>query len=50
MIEQVVLKPENRPEQLRILANDLMKEYSVQEQLEKASGEDCLVGRILAAV
>jgi hypothetical protein len=36
-MEQVVLKPENLPEQLRILANDLRRGRSIQEQLEEAS-------------
>jgi transposase InsO family protein len=49
-MEQVVLKPQNLPEQLRILASDLGKECSVQEQLEEASKQDALVGRILDAV
>jgi len=49
-MEQVVLKPENHPEQLPILANDLRKECSVQEHLEEASKRDGLVGRILEAV
>jgi len=49
-MEQVVLKPENLPEQLRILANNPRKECSVQEQLEEASKQDGLTGRILDAV
>jgi hypothetical protein len=49
-MEQVVLKPENLPEQLRILASNLRKECPVQEQLEVASKRDGLVGRILDAV
>jgi hypothetical protein len=47
---QLVLKPENLPEQLRILASDLRKECSVQEQLEETSKRDKLVGRILDAI
>jgi len=49
-MEQVVLKPENLPEQLRILANNPRKECSVQEQLEEASKQGGLTGRILDAV
>jgi len=45
-----VLKPQNVPEQLRILANDLTNACSVQEQLRKASKQDDLTGRILEAV
>jgi 3-methyladenine DNA glycosylase AlkC len=50
MMEQVVLKPENLPEQLRILASDLRKEHPVQEQLKAALKQDFLVGKILDAV
>jgi hypothetical protein len=49
-MEQVVLKPENLPEQLRIVASGLEKECSVSEQLEEASKQDCLVGKILDSV
>jgi ribonuclease HI len=49
-MEQVVLKAENLPEQLRILANDLRKECSLQEQLKETSEQDGLGGRILDAV
>jgi len=49
-MEQVVLKPQNLPEQLRILANDLTKAHSVQEQLRDASEYDNLVRRILEVV
>ena len=49
-MEEVVLKPANLPEQLRILVNDLWKECSVQEQLEETSERDTLVRRILSAV
>jgi hypothetical protein len=49
-MEQVVLKPENLPEQLRILASDLRGERSVQEQLEEALKQDGLVKRIHDAV
>jgi hypothetical protein len=49
-MEQVVLKPENLPEQLRILANDIKREWSVQEQLDEASKQDNFVGKILDAV
>jgi hypothetical protein len=42
-MEQVVLKPENLPEQLRILANDLRKTCSVQEQLDNTAKDDDLV-------
>ena len=49
-MEQVVLKPENLPEQLRILANDLKEIRPIQEQLGKATREDGLVQRILEAV
>jgi hypothetical protein len=48
-MEQVVLKPQNLPEQLRILANDLAKVRSVQEQLRESSEQDSLVGMILDA-
>jgi len=46
----VVLKPENLPEQLRVLASGLRKECSFQQQLEEASKRDDLVGRILDLV
>jgi hypothetical protein len=49
-MEQVVQKPENLPEQLRILANDLRTECSGQEHLKEASKRDDLVGRIIEAV
>jgi hypothetical protein len=49
-MEQVVLKPENLPEQLGILANDLKEIRPIQEQLEKATREDDLVQRILETV
>jgi len=49
-MEQVVLKPENLPEQLRILANDLKEIRPIQEQLGNATREDDLVQRILEAV
>jgi hypothetical protein len=49
-MELVVLKPENLPEQLRILANDVQNKRSVQEQFEEASKRDTLVGRILNPV
>jgi hypothetical protein len=49
-MEQEVLKPANLPEQLRILANNLKKECSAQQQLEEASKQDGLTGRILDAV
>jgi len=49
-MEQVVLKPEYLSKQLRILANDLGKDCSVQKQLEEASKQDGLAGRILDAV
>jgi hypothetical protein len=49
-MEQVVLKPQNLPEQLQILANDLTEVCSVQEQLREASGDDDLVRRILDAI
>jgi hypothetical protein len=49
-MEQVVLKPANLPEQLRLLARDLRNECSVQEQLEEALKRDGLVERILDAV
>ena len=49
-MEQVVLKPQNLPEQLRILANDLAKARPIQERLKEASDQDSLVGRILDAV
>ena len=48
-MEQVVLKPEHLPEQLRILVNDLRRESSVQEQSEEASGQDSLVRKIVGA-
>jgi hypothetical protein len=46
----VVLKPQNVPEQLRILANDLIEVRSIHEQLREASEQDDLIGRILDAV
>jgi hypothetical protein len=49
-MEQVVLKPENLPEQLRILANDLKEIHPINEQLENAMKEDDLAQRILEAV
>jgi hypothetical protein len=49
-MEQVVLKPENLPEQLRILANDLKEIRPIQEQLGNAVREDDFVQRVLAAV
>jgi hypothetical protein len=49
-MEQVVLKPENLPEQLRILVNDLRMGRSIQEQLEEASKQDTLTGKIIDAV
>jgi len=49
-MEQVVLKPTNLPEQVRILASDLRKQCPVQEQLEEASKQDVLVAKILHAV
>jgi hypothetical protein len=49
-MKQVVLKPDNLPEQLQILSNDLKREHPVQEQLEEASGQDGLVRKILDAV
>jgi hypothetical protein len=49
-MEQVVLKPENLPEQLRILANDLRRERSVQEKLEEPLKQDNLVRKTLDAV
>ena len=49
-MEQVVLKPEYLPEQLRILGNDLRRGRSVQEQLEEAGRQDDLPQRILDAV
>jgi hypothetical protein len=49
-MEHVVLKPQNLPEQLQILANDLIGTRLVQEQLKEASEQDNLVRRILDAV
>jgi len=49
-MEQVVLKPQNLPEQLRILTNDMTKVRSIQQQLREASEQHGLVGRILDAV
>jgi hypothetical protein len=49
-MEQVVIKPQNLPEQLQILANDLTKTHSVQEQLREASEQDNLTRSILDAV
>jgi hypothetical protein len=49
-MEQVVLKPENRPKQLPILANDLRTGGTIQEQLEEASKRDSPVGRVLDVV
>jgi hypothetical protein len=49
-MEQVVLKPENLPEQLRILANDLKEACSIQEQLGKAMREDDFAQKIFKAV
>jgi hypothetical protein len=49
-MEQVVRKPQNLLEQLRILADDLTKARLVQEQLREASEQDNLVRRILDAV
>jgi len=49
-MEQVVLKPQNLPEQLRILANDLIRVRSVQEQLREASEQDNFTKKILDAV
>jgi hypothetical protein len=49
-MEQVILKQENLPEQLRVLASDLRKQCSIQEQLEEAPKQDNLVARILNAV
>jgi len=49
-MEKVVLKPEDLPEQLQILASDLRKGCSVREQLDEFSKQDSLVGRILDAV
>jgi hypothetical protein len=49
-MEQVVLKPQNLPEQLRIHANDLIKARSVHEQLREASEHDNLTTSILDAV
>jgi hypothetical protein len=49
-MEQVALKLQNVPEQLRILTNDLIKVCSVQEQLRAASEQDDLIGRILDVV
>jgi len=49
-MEQVVLKPQNLPEQLRILANDRIRVHSVQEQLREASERDGFVGRVLDAI
>jgi hypothetical protein len=48
-MEQVVLKPENLPKQLRILANK-MRGQTIQQQLEEALEEDELVVRILEAL
>jgi len=49
-MEQVVLKPENLPEQLQILANDLRTGCSIQERLEEASKQDTLTEKIIDAV
>jgi hypothetical protein len=49
-MEQVVLTPENLPQQLRILANDLKEIRPIQEQLGNAMREDDLAQRILEAV
>jgi hypothetical protein len=49
-MEQVVLKPENLPEQLRILANDLKEIRPIQEPLGETTREDNLVQRIREAV
>jgi hypothetical protein len=49
-MEQVVLKRQNLAEQLRILANDLTKIGSMQEQLREASKQDNLRSRMLDAV
>jgi hypothetical protein len=49
-MEQVVLKPENHPEQLRILVNDLKKACSMQDQLANATKGDDLAQTILNAV
>jgi hypothetical protein len=47
---QVVLKPENLSDQLRISANDLREENSLQEQLGKAYEQDSFLRRELDAV
>jgi len=49
-MEQVVLKPEHLPEQLRILAGDLRAACSIHQQFENAPEEDDLVQKILKAV
>jgi len=49
-MEQVVLKPQNFSEQLRILANDLTEARPIQERLKEASEQDSTVKRILDAV
>jgi hypothetical protein len=46
-MEQVVLKQENLPEQLQILANNLRKEFSIHEQMREASKHHGLAERIL---
>ena len=49
-MEQVVIKPQNLPEQLRILANDSIRVRSVQEQLREASEQDGFIRRVRDAV
>jgi hypothetical protein len=49
-MEQVVLKPENLLEQLRVLASDLTVAFSIQKRLENAAGKDDLAQKILEAV
>jgi hypothetical protein len=49
-MEQVVLKSENLPEQLRVLASDLRKACTIHEQLGHATKDDDFVRKILEAV
>jgi hypothetical protein len=50
-MEQVVLKPENVPKQLRILANEMnVEERTIQQHWEDALGKDKLVMKILKAL
>jgi hypothetical protein len=49
-MEQVVLKPENHPEQLHILANDLRKEKLISEQFKELYKQEDFAAMVLEGI